>query len=231
MPIKGWNECLISFVLAASSPTFSIPKSVYTKGWASDGAMKNGNSYYGIKLPLGPDKGGPLFFSQYSFLGLDPHGLEDEFANYWEQNVAHSKINYQYCLANPKKYFGYSANCWGLTASDIQNGYTANEPNNDNGTISPTAALSSIAYTPLESLNAMRYFYYKLGDKAWGSYGFVDAFNLSNAWFADSYLAIDQGPIIVMIENYRSGLLWKNFMSAPEIKSGLKSLGFKSPYN
>lgn len=230
MPIKGWNECLISYVLAAASPTFSIPKSVYTKGWASDGAMKNGRSYYGIKLPLGPDKGGPLFFSQYSFLGLDPHGLEDEFANYWEQNVAHSKINHQYCVVNPKKHFGYSANCWGLTASDIQNGYTANEPNNDNGTISPTAALSSINYTPLESMNAMRYFYYKLGDKTWGTYGFVDAFNLSNAWFADSFLAIDQGPIIVMIENYRSGLLWKNFMSAPEVKSGLNKLGFKSPY-
>jgi hypothetical protein len=230
MPIKGWNECMITYILAASSPTFDIPKSVYTKGWANEGSFKNGKSYYGIKLPLGPDKGGPLFFSHYSFLGLDPRGLEDEYANYWDQNVAHSKINYNYCVANPKGFLGYGANCWGLTASDIQNGYTANEPNNDNGTISPTAALSSIVYTPLESLNALRFFYYKLGDKTWGNYGFIDAFNLSNFWFADSYLAIDQGPIIVMMENYRSGLLWKNFMAAPEVKSGLNKLGFKSPY-
>ena len=229
MPIRGWNEALITYVLAASSNTTPIPKTVYTSSWAQNGKMVNGNSYYGIKLPLGPAYGGPLFFSQYSFLGINPHDLTDTYADYWQQNVAHSLINYTYCKTNPKQFSGYSADCWGLTASDEQNGYSAHEPNNDNGTISPTAALSSMPYTPTESMRAMRFFYYKLGDKIWKDQGFVDAFNLTNVWFADSFLAIDQGPIIVMIENQRSGLLWNLFMSAPEVKKGMKGLGFASP--
>ena len=89
-----------------------------------------------------------------------------------------------------------------------------------------TAAISSIPYTPEYSINAIRHFYYKLGDKLWGEYGFHDSFNLTEKWWADSYLAIDQGPIVVMIENYRSGLLWELFMSAPEIEQGLGKLGF-----
>ncbi|RRA99041.1 glucoamylase family protein [Larkinella rosea] len=229
MPIRGWNEALITYVMAASSNKSPIAKTVYDNSWAQNGKMKNGNSYYGIKLPLGPANGGPLFFSQYSFLGINPHDLTDAYANYWEQNTAHSLINYNYCKANPKNFSGYGENGWGLTASDEQNGYSAHEPNNDNGTISPTAALSSMPYTPKESMQAMRFFYYKLGDKIWKNYGFVDAFNLSTIWFADSFLAIDQGPIIIMIENQRSQLLWKLFMSAPEVKKGMKNLGFQSP--
>ncbi|UFH54936.1 glucoamylase family protein [Spirosoma sp. KNUC1025] len=229
MPIRGWNEALITYVMAASSNTSAISKMVYDNSWAQNGKMANGNSYYGIKLPLGPAYGGPLFFSQYSFLGINPHDLKDAYADYWQQNTAHSLINYTYCKTNPKQFSGYSPNCWGLTASDEQNGYSAHEPNNDNGTISPTAALSSMPYTPTESMQALRFFYYKLGDKTWKEYGFVDAFNLTNIWFADSFLAIDQGPIIVMIENQRSQLLWKLFMSCPEVKKGMKNLGFQSP--
>ncbi|AUD04609.1 glucoamylase family protein [Spirosoma pollinicola] len=229
MPIRGWNEALITYVLAASSNTSAIPKTVYDNSWAQNGKMANGNSYYGIKLPLGPAYGGPLFFSQYSFLGINPHNLTDTYADYWQQNTAHSLINYTYCKTNPKQFVGYSADSWGLTASDEQNGYSAHEPNNDNGTISPTAALSSMPYTPTESMQALRFFYYKLGDKLWKDQGFVDAFNLTNVWFADSYLAIDQGPIIVMIENQRSQLLWKLFMSCPEVKKGMTNLGFQSP--
>jgi len=195
-------------------------------GWANNGAIRNGKSFYGITLPLGEDRGGPLFFAQYSFLGLNPTNLQDAYANYWVQNVAHSKINYSYCVENPRGYAGYGANCWGLTASDISNEYTASSPNNDVGVIAPTAALSSIPYTPKESLQALRYFYYKLGDKLWGNYGFYDAFSINSIWFDNSYLAIDQGPIICMIENYRTGLLWNLFMSAPEVKNGLTKLGF-----
>ena len=227
--ISGWNEALITYVLAASSHNFSISKTVYDEGWAKNGQMKNGKQFYGITLPLGPDLGGPLFFAHYSFLGINPNGLTDSYANYGTQNVAHSLINYNYCKANPKKFSGYSENCWGLTASDEKNGYSAHEPNNDNGTISPTAALSSMPYTPKESMQALRFFYYKLGDKIWRNYGFVDAFNLTDIWFADSFLAIDQGPIIIMIENHRSQLLWKLFMSCPEVKSGMKKTGFTSP--
>jgi hypothetical protein len=215
--------------LAASSPTHSIPKEVYDNGWASNGGLKNGNTYYGVKLPLGMAQGGPLFFEHYSFLGINPTGLADAYANYEDQTKAHSLINYNYCVANPNGNTGYGVNCWGLTASDIENGYTASSPTNDVGVISPTAAISSLPYTPTQSMAALRFFYYKLGDKLWGDYGFNDAFNLTNPWFASSYLAIDQGPEIVMIENYRSGLLWNLFMSCPEIKTGMKGLGFSSP--
>ena len=229
LPIKGWNECLITYVLAASSNTFVIPKTVYDNGWAANGAMKNGNVYYGSTLPLGPAFGGPLFFAHYSFLGINPKSLTDAYANYESQNLIHTKINYEYCRANPKGYAGYSANCWGLTASDIPGGYGASSPTNDKGVIAPTAALSSFPYTPTESMNALKFFYYKLGDKLWGNYGFYDAFSLQSQWFANSTLAIDQGPIIIMIENHRSGLLWNLFMSAPEVKTGMKKLGFQSP--
>lgn len=227
--VQGWNEALITYVLAASAPTDSIPKIVYDNGWALNGAMKNNKSFYGIQLPLGPDFGGPLFFTHYSFLGINPHGLSDAYANYWTQDTAHSRINYLYCVNNPQKYNGYSNMCWGLTASDEQNGYSAHSPTNDDGVISPTAAISSLPYTPTESMNALKFFYYKLGDKIWGQYGFVDAFNLTNIWFDNDFLAIDQGPEIIMIENYRSGLLWNLLMSCPEIKTGMTKLGFQSP--
>ena len=226
MPVTGWNEGLIIYVLAASSPTHSIAKSVYENGFARNGAIKNGKSFYGITLPLGENYGGPMFFAHYSFLGLDPRHLSDNYANYWSQNQAHAKINYNYCVANPHRNFGYSANCWGLTASDIQNSYTASSPTNDVGVIAPTAALSSFPYTPVESMQALHFFYYTIGDKIWGNYGFTDAFNLNSHWFADSYLAIDQGPIVVMIENYRTGLLWNLFMQNQNVQAGLTKLGF-----
>jgi len=229
MPIQGWNECLITYVLAASSTTHSIPKIVYDNGFAKNGAIKNNNSYYGIVLPLGEPFGGPLFFEHYSFLGINPNGLSDTYANYLTQVVNHSRINFEYCKANPKSYYGYSKDSWGLTASDIKDGYTASSPTNDQGFIAPTAAISSLPFTPFESLRAINFFYYKLGDRLWSRYGFIDSFNLNSLWFADSYLAIDQGPQIVMIENYRTGLLWKLFMSCPEIKTGMKNLGFQSP--
>ncbi|GAC1483943.1 MAG: glucoamylase family protein [Flavisolibacter sp.] len=228
-PIHGWDEALMPYVLAASSLTFAIPKTVYDNGWALQGAIKNGKSFYGIPLPLGPDFGGPLFFAHYSFLGINPNSLSDAYADYGIQNKNHSLINYNYCLTNPKGFYGYSDSCWGLTASDEFSGYSAHSPTNDDGVITPSAALSSFPYTPNESMKALHFFYYKLGDKIWGQYGFTDAFSLQDGWFASSYLAIDQGPIIDMIENYRSALLWNLFMSCPEIKTGMRSLGFLSP--
>ena len=226
MKITGWNEALITYVLAASSPTHPISKEVYEQGWARNGKMANGKKYYDITLPLGESYGGPMFFAHYSFLGLDPRNLKDQYAEYWEQNVAHAKINHAYCAANPKKFYGYSDECWGITASDYPDGYIASSPTNDTGTIAPTAAVASIPYTPEESLKAIRYFYYILGDRLVGEYGFKDSFNLSRRWFAPSYIAIDQGPIILMIENYRTGLLWDLFMKNEEVLAGLDKLGF-----
>ena len=224
--IRGYNETLITYILAAASSTHGIEASVYHDGYAQNGAIINGKEYYGYKLPLGYDYGGPLFFAHYSFLGLDPRNLEDSYANYMEQNVNHSLINRAYCSDNPKDWVGYSEVSWGLTASDNHQGYSAHSPTNDLGVITPTAGISSIPYTPVESLDAIRHFYYILGDKLWGEYGFYDAFNATEGWWANSYLAIDQGPIIIMIENYRSALLWDLFMSCPEVQSGLTKLGF-----
>ncbi|MBY0348430.1 MAG: DUF3131 domain-containing protein [Hydrotalea flava] len=229
-PIRGFNECLITYVLAASGTRYPVSADVYHQGWVQSDFFKNGKQFYGITLPLGFDGGGPLFFSQYSFLGLDPRGLKDHYANYWEQNRNHTLINHAYCLANPKQFKGYGPNCWGLTACDTYNGYNAFSPTNDAGTIAPTAALSAFPYTPEYSMKALRFFYDSLGSKLWGEYGFKDAFNLSKNWFASSYLAIDEGPIVVMIENYRTGLLWKLFMSCKEVQGGLIKLGFQSPW-
>lgn len=228
-PLRGFNECLITYVLAASSERYPVSANVYHRGWVQSNFFKNGKSFYNIKLPLGFDYGGPLFFSHYSFLGLNPKGLKDRYADYWEQNTNHTLINRAYCLDNPKKFKGYGENSWGLTASDDNNGYDAHSPTNDNGTITPTAALSAFPYTPEYSMKALRHFYENLGDKIWGEYGFTDAFNETANWYGKSYLAIDQGTTIVMIENYRTGLLWKLFMSCPEIQRGLKKLDFQSP--
>jgi hypothetical protein len=224
--IRGHNETLITYVLAASSPTHPINASAYHQGYARNGSIVNGNTFYGTVLPLGEDYGGPLFFAHYSFMGLDPRNLSDPYANYWQQNVNHTLINRSYVIANPKNFVGYSDHNWGLTASDNQTGYAAHSPLNDLGVITPTAALSSFPYTPEFSMDALQFFYYGIGDRLWGSYGFKDAFNITENWYADSYLAIDQGPIIIMIENHRSALLWELFMTAPEVQAGLTKLGF-----
>ncbi|MEP6673833.1 MAG: glucoamylase family protein [Ferruginibacter sp.] len=230
VPVQGWNECLITYIMGAASTTHNIPKAVYDSGFARNGAEKNGNTYLGYTLPLGPAYGGPLFFSHYTFLGVNPNSLNDVYANYQTQTVNHTKINYEYCKANPQNNFGYSNACWGLTASDIPTGYSASSPTNDLGVIAPTAAISSLPYTPTESMAALKFFYYKLGDKLWKQYGFIDAFSLKDQWYADSFLAIDQGPEIVMIENYRTGLLWNLFTSCQEVKAGMLSLGFTASY-
>jgi hypothetical protein len=230
LPIRGWNECLITYVLAASSTTFGIPAVVYTNGWKGSTDFINGNTYFGYQLPVGPPQGGPLFFSHYSFLGINPNGLTDASANYALQTKNHTLINYNYCKANPRNYYGYSDSVWGLTASDTESGYTASSPTNDVSVIAPSAALSSFPYTPNESMAALKFFYYVLGDKIWKEYGFTDAFSLQKTWFASSTLAIDQGPVIIMIENYRTGLLWNLFTSCPEVKTGMQNLGFTAPY-
>jgi hypothetical protein len=227
--ITGWNECLITYVLAAASPTHPIAPSVYHNGWTESPVFRNGDAYYGVELPLGPPCGGPLFFSHYSFLGLDPRGLRDRYADYWQQNLAHTRINRAYCIDNPHGFAGYGPQCWGLTACDGDAGYNAFGPTNDRGVIAPTAALSAIPYAPEESMAVLRHLHDDLGDTLWGPYGFVDAFNLSRGWRAAGNLAIDQGPIVVMIENHRSGLLWDLFMRCDEVRQGLDRLCFERP--
>lgn len=226
LQIRGWNEALIVYVMAAASPTHGVDPQVYHQGWASNGNIVNNRKHYGINLPLGPDFGGPMFFAHYSFVGLDPRNLSDRYANYWEQNRAHSLIHFQYAIDNPRDYAGYGEEAWGFTASDNPEGYAAQSPTNDKGVITPTAALSSFPYTPEESMKALRHFYEDLGDELWGRFGFYDAFSEEHNWVADGYLAIDQGPIIAMIENYRTGFLWNLFMQDDDIRNGLEKLEF-----
>jgi hypothetical protein len=227
MKVTGWNEAAIVYLLAIASPTYGVPASIWNTGWKASSNYVNGKSFYGHKLYVGWDYGGPLFFAHYSFLGFDPRDKKDDNVYYFVQNRNHSLINQAYCADNPKGFTGYSAECWGLTASDDPDGYRAHEPysSNDNGTITPTAALSSFPYTPEESMLALKHFYRNMGDKIWGWMGFTDAFNQQRNWFASSYLAIDQGPIILMIENYRSQLLWDLFMSNPEIQPMMDAIG------
>jgi hypothetical protein len=234
-PVTGYNECLIMYILAASSPTHGIPAEVYHEGWARNSEIKDTVTTYGHTLTLqhhgAPKYGGPLFWAHYSYLGLDPRGLKDKYANYWEQNINHTLINRAWCVENPKGFKGYSPQSWGLTSSYSMRGYAGHAPgvDRDLGVIAPTAALSSMPYTPEFSMQAMKHWYTNLRDSLYGPYGFYDAFSETDNWFPKKYLAIDQGPIVVMMENYRSGLLWNLFMSSPEIQEGLKKLGFESP--
>lgn len=226
-PLRGYNEAMIVYLLAIASPTHSVPASYYHNGWAAANNYKNGNTWFGYKLFVGPAYGGPLFFAHYSFLGFDPRGIKDKYANYFENNRNHTLINRGWCIYNPLKHKKYSENSWGLTASDNPFGYSAHEPGSrDNGTIAPTAALSSMPYTPTESIAALRHFYFVEGESLFGPNGFYDAFNGDQNWVADSYLAIDQGPILVMLQNHRTELLWNTFMKNPEIKPALDAIGF-----
>lgn len=231
-PIEGYNECLITYILAASSPTHPVGANAYHLGWARSGQMTSANKKYGhpliLKYNYAEEYGGPLFWSHYSYLGLDPRRLTDRYADYFQLVRNHTLINWQWCAENKLNYKGYSESCWGLTAGYSPTGYAAHAPgeNADLGVITPSAALSSLPYTPEESMKALKHFYYVLGDSIFGIYGFYDGFSIHHNWYPKHYLAIDQGPIVVMIENYRSALLWNLFMSAPEIQNGLIKLGF-----
>ncbi len=229
-PVGGYNEALIIYVLAASSPTHTIDPEVYHHGWARDGLITKDTIYYGLRTILDHYEGddspvGPLFWAHYSYLGLDPRNLKDKYANYWDLNKNHTLIDYKYCVDNPNHYKGYGENCWGLSSSYSIEGYDAHRPDNDLSVISPTAALASFPYTPKESMKFLK-FLYNDADTLIGKYGPYDAFSFEKGWYLPRYLAIDQGPIPVMIENHRSGLIWKLFMSAPEVQAGLKKLGF-----
>ena len=246
--LTGFNETMIVYLLAIASPTHAVPAELYYSGWAGQGKTAidyrrggaasaaagdhyvNGQSYYGIKLDVGVGSGGPLFFAHYSYMGFDPRGLRDRFTDYFENNRELARINLAYCKANPKHFKGYGANCWGLTASDGPKGYLAHAPDaqDDDGTMTPTGALASFPYTPAESMGAFKHFYRDLGDRAWGIYGPRDAFNESSDWISPIYMGLNQAPIVVMIENYRTGLIWKLFMSNPEIRPMLDGIGFSS---
>ena len=224
--LRGFNECMIVYILGAASPTHPIPPELYYRGWASDSSYANGKEYYGHKIFVGWPYGGPLFFTHYSFLGFDPRGWRDKFCNYFENNRNIALVHQAYCAENPKKFKDYSSLVWGMTASDNPWGYAAQSPTEDNGTITPTAAVSSMPYVPEQAMATMEHFYRHYGRELWGEFGFRDAFNPKEGWFAESVLAIDQGPMAPMIENYRTGLCWKYFMANAEIPRALRAIGW-----
>lgn len=225
--LTGWNEVMITYLLAVASPTHPIPGKLYYTGWASDHYF-DPHTYEGIELKVGQGSGGPLFFTHYSYMGFDSH-MSDRFTDYFNQNRAMARINRAYCIKDPGHYKGYGANDWGITAVDGPDGYVPYEPNLklDDGTIAPTGAISSFPYTPEASMDALKFFYRQLGDRLWGVYGFRDAFNLQEDWFSRIYMGLNQAPMTVMIENYRSGLIWKNFMANPEIAPMMERIGLK----
>lgn len=244
--LTGFNEAMIVYLLAIASPTHSVPAELYYSGWANQGEAgakyrrgwsgtqageryTNGNTYYGIKLPVGVGTGGPLFFTHYSYMGFDPRGSHDRFTNYFQNNRDIARINLAYCIQNPGHYAGYGANLWGLTASDGPDGYLPHEPRRevDDGTMTFTGAFSSFPYTPEPSLGMLKHVYRDLGDRVWGVYGPRDAINLSQDWVSPIFMGLNQAPITVMIENYRTGLIWKLFMSNSEIQPMLQKTGFK----
>jgi hypothetical protein len=242
----GWNETMITYLLAIASPTHAVPASLYYTGWASPSEHAqqyrsnwgktsagkdyiNRNTYFGITLPVGVSTGGPLFFIHYSYLGADPRAINDAYTNYFDNNRSIAQINHRYCIENPKDYEGYSDKSWGLTASDGPWHYSANEAaeHADEGKLTPTGALASIVYTPEASMQALRHFYNEYGHFLWGAYGFRDAFNLSDNWCSEIYMGLNQAPIVVMIENHRSGLLWNLFMQNENIQQALQQIEMK----
>lgn len=239
----GWNETMVTYLLAIASPTYAIPAEMYYSGWANldstgynyrsawsnttDGAnYVNGNTYFDIKLDVGVSNGGPLFFTHYSYMGYDPHQINDKYTNYFVNNQNIARINHRYCIENPNKYKGYGDDAWGLTASDGPFHYSADEPVvwQDHGKIAPTGAIASFPYTPDESMKALKNYYFNYGKFLWGEYGFKDAFDLNQNWCSEIYMGLNQAPMTVMIENHRSGLIWKLFMKNPEILSGLQNI-------
>ena len=228
-PVSGYNECLIMYVLAAASPTHTITKSVYEKGWAKDGAIVSDKSFYDLPVVLNYEHNnfltGPLFWAHYSYLGLNPKGLSDQYAEYWKLTQNQAKIHYKYAVDNPKNFKGYGDSLWGFTSSYSVKGYYGHSPENDIGVVSPTAALSSFPYTPKESMKVLENIY-KNHDSLVGKYGPYDAVSFEHNWYTPRYLAIDQGPIPVMIENFRTGLLWNLFMKNKDVQTGLDTLGF-----
>ena len=245
--LTGFNEVMIVYLLAIASPTHAAPSKLYYSGWANEGEAgaqyrrgwsgvsarqhyTNGHTYYGIKLDVGVGTGGPLFFTHYSYMGFDARRIHDRFTDYFRNNRDIARINLAYCTQNPGHYKGYGADFWGLTASDGPKGYLPHEPRRelDDGTMTFTGALSSFPYTPESSLAMLKHVYRDLGGQVWGVYGPRDAINLTQDWVSPIFMGLNQAPITVMIESYRTGLIWKLFMSNPEIKPMLQKIGFQS---
>lgn len=258
---KGsYSETMIAYVIAGCSPTYPISKDVYVKGWTDNGNFVNPRNFYGYEITQNIDWGGQAFWTQYSFLGVNPKGLKDQYGDYWKELSNCVNIHVEYAKDNPKGFRNYNENCWGITASaDPYVGYCGHWPRHqylDNGTISPTGAIGNYPYAPEAALKALKYFYQERGAELWGQYGFLGGLNDNmdrvddflpwyesnpdfgnityydieindNTWIENDYIGIDQGPMVIMIENHRTGLLWDIVSKDEDVQNGLQSLGFE----
>lgn len=238
--LEGWNEVMITYLLAIASPTHPVPPAIYWTGYTRVGGDEPYGvvrDYYGIRLDqvyypptdTSPGSPGPLFFTHYSYLGYDPRGVRDRFSNYFNSNRNQSRVSQRYAIANPGKFTGYGADSWGITAVDgPDDQYHEYKPFlTDDGTLAPTGAVSAYAYTPEASLQAIRHWYRDLGAQLWDVYGFRDSFNQHVDWYSGITMGLNQAPQMVMIENGRTGLVWRAFMANPEIEAMQRKLELK----
>jgi hypothetical protein len=222
----GYNEAMVLYLLALGSPTHPVPATTWMT-WTSGYQWQTWYGYTYVNFP-------PLFGHQYSHCWFDFRNRPDAYMtakgiDYFENSRRATLAAREYCIANPGGHTGYGANLWGLTASDDPWGYSAHgapPAQTDNGTITPTAAASSIPFAPEVVIPTLHYMYDNLGAGLWGPYGFRDAFNLDQVWWDTDYLGIDEGPIIIMIENYRNQAVWNRFMMNPDVVTGLQQAGF-----
>jgi hypothetical protein len=224
----GYSEGMIIYCLGLGTSTSPLPASSWSL-WTS-GYMWATN--YGQAYVFYP----PLFTYEYSHCWIDFRHIADSYMNnhsstYFENSRRAALAQVAYSIANPMKEVGYSSNVWGLSASDGPDGYAVHglPPGGfDDGTIAPTAAGGAIAFTPEYSEPTLNYFYTHYRQHIWTAYGFYDAFNLGKGWYDVDELGIDQGPIVIMIENYRTQRPWRLFMQNQEVQTGLQRAGFVS---
>lgn len=219
---RDYNEAIMLYFFGVGSPTYPIPASV----WGSIDREKF--KYAGGEFVVAAGENS-LFEHQYPQVWLDLRGLIDQNGvDYFDNSAAATIANRQWCLDNAKKYKTFAAGFWGLTACDGPNEYVVNGApyGNCDGTVAPTAPIGSIPFTPELAIEQIRK-YFTLNERLWGKYGFVDAFNLDKDWFSSVYIGIDQGPIVLMIENHRTGMIWDLVRDDPMIRMSCDKMGFK----
>ena len=255
----GYNEAMLLYVLALGSPTHPVSPdawTVWTRTYDHDWGVYYGQEYLSF---------GPLFGHQYSHVWIDYRDIQDQYMrergiDYFLNSRRAALAHREYAIANPMKWKDYGENVWGLTASDgpqnTRQIYRGEErefrhyssrgaglrENFDDGTIAPTAAISSIVFAPEVVIPATEEMHRRYGDYLYSSYGFLDSFNPSfdfeiplktgrlvpgKGWVASDYISIDQGPILAMIANYRNEFVWTVMKKSPYIRKGLEQAGFR----
>lgn len=213
-----YAEHMFMYLIALGSPTFPLPK----ESW--DAWERNWTEYKGYRYLDCP----PLFTHQYSHAFVDFRKWRDRYADYWESAVQATLANRQFCIDHADRFKSYGPNSWGLTACDGPDGYRAYGAKEGwhDGTVAPCAAAGSLPFAPQECITALRFFRERFSERLWGRYGFRDAFNLDRNWWATDTLGIDQGITLIMIENLRSGLVWRWMARNKTLQRGLEKAGF-----